>query len=535
MRHFLLTTAVMLPALASTAAAGPPASDYICALDQLRRGDLEQANRGLRSILRSGSPSGPIHRAAARGDIAVIRELIAGGCPVDTATEHGLTPLHVACGYDRSQAVRYLIQVGACIEARDEAGHTPLHFAARAGSVNAVQDLMQAGGNPNVWDVIGNLRDGYTAVGETPLHVACRWGHFGVAGWLLEQGADPNARDGRQRTPLDHLKSSLAVPADYTDQDLRLATLPDLPAQVHRGQVDVHAVLVACCGLGDGKRVAWLVRQQADVNATDSRGRRPLLAACQAGHDEVTAFLVSNGANPNISDPAGETPLHYAARRGWFALAKLLLDHGADSGMANAAKESPADCLPAEVSRRDPRDFRAVIVGELESQIETILKKVSALWTRGLEFQREHQRKIRELREQKDLLALEMSMAGQIPRTEPDPQFWMWLGTGYDKMPITSLHQHPVRSGGPTSTTTWGRVDDGGFYQELAAFGMELRHIQDFRPVEFSLARETANMAIRLAILAYGQGDPRVERVRVQTTTLMPEPANRNLSALVDD
>jgi ankyrin repeat protein len=54
----------------------------------------------------------PIHSAAHWGNIAVLRQLVAGGANVNLATAAGDTPLDLACPYSR-EAVPVLIELGA--------------------------------------------------------------------------------------------------------------------------------------------------------------------------------------------------------------------------------------------------------------------------------------------------------------------------------------------------------------------------------------------------------------------------------------
>lgn len=88
-------------------------------------------------------------RAAAEGDVAEIRRLLAGGAPVDRV---------------ESAPPRW----------------TPLMTAASHGHVEAVRVLLDAGANPNIEDL-----DGFTAV-----TLAGRGAHWDVVELLAERGAD---------------------------------------------------------------------------------------------------------------------------------------------------------------------------------------------------------------------------------------------------------------------------------------------------------------------------------------------------------
>jgi len=139
---------------------------------------------------------GELHRAAARGDLGKVRELIERGADVNARDNSGGTPLHWAAGIGRLDVARLLIEHGAYVDARDNYGWTPLHVAAYWGYVEVARLLIEHGADVNARD-----NDG-----RTPLHAAASsgWSHcVEVVKLLLEQGADVYAKDKEGRTPMD--------------------------------------------------------------------------------------------------------------------------------------------------------------------------------------------------------------------------------------------------------------------------------------------------------------------------------------------
>ncbi len=79
-----------------------------------------------------------------------------------------------------------------------------------------------------------------------------------------------------------------------------------------------------------------LVRAGANVNATNDLGATPLWTASQNGSGVMVARLLQAGANPNMALLTGETPLMVASRSGGSAVVEQLLDRGADPNARGA-------------------------------------------------------------------------------------------------------------------------------------------------------------------------------------------------------
>ncbi len=54
-------------------------------------------------------------------------------------------------------------------------------------------------------------------------------------------------------------------------------------------------------------------------------------------------LLLRNGANPNLQDNRGRTPLHYMVIEGNEEGVKLLLEHGADKEIEDSMGNKPVD------------------------------------------------------------------------------------------------------------------------------------------------------------------------------------------------
>ena len=72
----------------------------------------------------------------------------------------------------------------------------------------------------------------------------------------------------------------------------------------------------------------------ADDDADNPFGVRPVHAASAAHDHETMRLLLEAGADPNQRQQGGFVPLHEAARTDDVEMARLLLDHGADPALA---------------------------------------------------------------------------------------------------------------------------------------------------------------------------------------------------------
>ncbi|BDA46606.1 probable caskin-1 at C-terminar half [Coccomyxa sp. Obi] len=126
----------------------------------------------------------PLIFAAGYGRTSAAQLLLsAGACTA--ASANGTTPLHRAAARGHVAIMELLLQNHADVAAQDADGCTPLHLACRFGHAAAARALIRAakarGCRPKVVDML----DG---VGLAPLHSAAQWGHAEVARILLEEG-----------------------------------------------------------------------------------------------------------------------------------------------------------------------------------------------------------------------------------------------------------------------------------------------------------------------------------------------------------
>lgn len=232
----------------------------------------------------------PLIRAAARGQLDMVRELVRHGADVNARYDAGSTPLIVASWQGHTSVVRYLLEQGADIETRNLGGHDALAWAAEHGHLDIVRSLVEQG----------------LATVDEALPGACENGHLGVVRFLLERGADIEIAVGEyEMTPL--------VAAAYRGHVPVAEYLLEQGADLHAR--DDAALEWACVIGGQIETAELLVARGANVNGTGGDGHTILEKTTDAGKAEVARFLLLNGADPNLPGIDGRTALDAALAR----------------------------------------------------------------------------------------------------------------------------------------------------------------------------------------------------------------------------
>ncbi len=286
----------------------------------------------------------PLHAAAANGDAAAIRRLLARSANVAPQlrtnesynSDWGSTPLHFAAASGNREAVQLLLSAGADVNARNDKGGTPLHRAVKFPDI--AQLLLERGARVEIAD----------GCGRTALHWCandsddCR----AVAALLIDRGAAVAAKDRDGRTPL-HLAAAcgrdpvaamlLAAHAEVNAPDLFGATPLHLAAAQRRSAV-----------------LETLARAGANANAADAFGGTPLHAAARVGSQENVAVLLRSGGSRVVVNSYGRTPEAVARATKFPAVAAMLMP-AAPTGAQPAATRATPPMAPQPASTNLPR------------------------------------------------------------------------------------------------------------------------------------------------------------------------------------
>ena len=93
--------------------------------------------------------------------------------------------------------------------------------------------------------------------------------------------------------------------------------------------------LIQAAERGDAALVQQLLREGADLNGRDARGRTPIMAATHGNRPAIVKILIQAGADINLQDEIKDNPFLYAGAEGLLDVLKLLIDAGADTRITN--------------------------------------------------------------------------------------------------------------------------------------------------------------------------------------------------------
>lgn len=265
--------------------------------------------------------------------------------PVTIGTCQDQTPLIQAAHSGDARQVKQLLAQGVDINGRDGSGRTALMVGASEGHKPVVEVLLTEGAEVNL----------QTPLGSTAMRFAATADSVDILKALIQSGASVNIKDKSGWTPIIHA----AIKGKAANVKILQSAGASLPAD-----------LVYPAALGDIDMVQQMLKQGADVNATNEIGWMPLAAAAVNGHVEIVNLLLHKGAQ---TDSTGMdrgwrmSALTLAADRGHLEVVKTLLGKKADANLTSfdvaANKSTGRTALMEAVYSGHAEVVRAVVEG----------------------------------------------------------------------------------------------------------------------------------------------------------------------------
>lgn len=195
--------------------------------------------------------SAELIRAAAEGNTARVKELIARGAPLNGQDARGRTAAMAATHGNHVETARALLEAGADVNLRDQMLDNPFLYAGAAGYLEILKLAYAAGADPRITNRFGG----------TALIPACERGHVAVVEYLLnETTVDVNHVNNLGWTGL------------------------------------LEAIILSDGGVRHQEIVKMLIAHRADVNLADKDGVTPLAHAKRRGFVQIARMLEGAGA-----------------------------------------------------------------------------------------------------------------------------------------------------------------------------------------------------------------------------------------------
>ncbi|OQE06082.1 hypothetical protein PENVUL_c020G06499 [Penicillium vulpinum] len=269
---------------------GRPTSLYLCSLrSKFRRRIALPSSRTDTGRLDILKMLGPLEVAAQKGNISLVRILLAKGAEIDARDAYyrgneyqwgcTYTALQIAAFWGHLPVVELILGHGADINAVRKALGTPLQAALEGGHFDIAEVLLSRGAKiDRHWGMLGSC-----------LQVYSKRGHLDVVQFLLDRGAKIEDSGGKNG-------NALQVACDA-------------------GHIDI---------------VRFLLGKRADVKAPGKHLGNALQAASARGHIEIVKLLLHQGIGVDDAANNTETALCLAAKNGQEQMVSFLLQQGAN-------------------------------------------------------------------------------------------------------------------------------------------------------------------------------------------------------------
>jgi len=241
----------------------------------------------------------PLHYVAKLGNIECLELLLEiKNANVNVKDELDSTPLQYAASYGKADCLQRLISKSAALDTHKENCTTPLHGAVRFGHFDCVKVLTENNASVNSTD-----NDDFT-----PLHWAALHRRVDCIGHLIEKSADVNARNVKNETPL-HL---VAFYLDEKDKEKVQIRPKRVESKMERHMKMLEQLRLHPTESSDDeetkkelirKMMRQLINDDDDDEVDDSNETET-----ENETEKCIEILLRNGADVNATDETGRKP-----------------------------------------------------------------------------------------------------------------------------------------------------------------------------------------------------------------------------------
>ncbi|UTW61803.1 ankyrin repeat domain-containing protein [bacterium SCSIO 12741] len=325
---------------------------------------LKQDGNGVNK--RSHDGRTPIFWAAYKGNLELMKELIAQGAATDLIDDHGYslltfaattgqtnTELYDLCiqhgsdmGKENSKSgasslllmmpyintnelLEYFTQKGLSIKDLDKKGNNAFVYASTTGNTFMMEYLLKRGMDPKANNSAAML---FAARGTRS-----KKNDLATFSYLMDLGVSPGAVDEENRSALHYL-------AGYGNNQEVFDFFLDYGISSNQADEKGNTAFHSVVSRNKAEIVQFFIDSKADVLVANEKGENAIHLAAKRGNIEILKMLLAEGRGINSRTKDGLTPLHLAAMTSKDdAVLKCLLDHGADKSLKTEFEESALD------------------------------------------------------------------------------------------------------------------------------------------------------------------------------------------------
>ena len=257
-----------------------------------------------------------LHWASGKGNIEIVKYLIAKGSDINLEDSHGSFPITAAAssGQNNTEIYEAFFKAGIDPKKKYQNGANLLLLAISSDKELKAADYFATKGM-SLKDVDND--------GNTSFTYAARSGNIPLLKKLLEKGVKPNdnalftAAQGSRR------ESNTIETYKYLVEEVKIK-----PTALNKSGQNVLHVLAG--KPNQIEIIKYFISKGVDPNKADKEGNTPLMVAASARETSVLEFLLPTAKNVNAQNIKGESALTNAVKSGTPEAVSLLLAKGAD-------------------------------------------------------------------------------------------------------------------------------------------------------------------------------------------------------------